>query len=248
MAADAALTKKVDFDRKIDYQKFCVTKLHRIKELSAGISSHGIGLIGDTRLDLWLTDFITKNAGNHDSIRSFGVALAEELGKRSPPIKATLGFHLAGFEQSQDGGYPTAYRILSEAADGKFNCRQMEPPHKYQKGARKTLRGGETAIFANAFDLLEKLLKSYAPIMGTPDNPMQIPFPDNLKMRAEYLRFQILVISDIYALSNQVEWIDAPVTTLTISSDGSQEYLTCAAVPRKTPYSDLELLGLPNER
>ena len=230
MAADTALTKKVVLEGgKSEYHvSYEAVKLQPIRELSAGISFHGIGLLGDTRTDEWIADFIKRNARSHDSMKSFGDALANELSSKKPPIKDTLGFHLAGFAQVENDRYPTVYKIIN-APDGKFQCYHSESPHKYLKGAHKPLRGGEDAIYAKAFEILENWLK--IPSFG--EEPFHMPYPDNLRMRAEYLRFQIVMVSDIYLLSNQVPLIGGPVTTLSISPRGIEDYETRAEITRE---------------
>jgi hypothetical protein len=49
---------------------------------------------------------------------------------------------------------------------------------------------------------------------------IEIPHPLNLNSLAEYLRFQIKTVSEIYKLSNLVPGLGGPVTTLTISEQG----------------------------
>ena len=82
-------------------------------------------------------------------MKSFGNDLANELSAK-PPIKSELCFHLAGFEQTQNGRFPAAYKIIN-APDGKFTCYCAEPPYEYKKGtAPKCMRGGEKAVVVSA--------------------------------------------------------------------------------------------------
>jgi hypothetical protein len=232
MAADAALTKYAVSEGGTPEVSHDVVKLHQIKELSAGISFYGSGLIGDARTDVWVADFIRRIASNHTSMNSFGLALANELNSIIPPVKlqTTLGFHLAGFEQGEKDKLPTAYQIFNGTPDGTFKCFQKYAPYQYQHGARNILRGGDAAVYTSVFELLEK----YLWMMRTagPER-LVVPYPDNLRMRCEYLRFEIVTVSNIYILSNQVASIGGPVTTLSISSKGIEDYATRAEITRE---------------
>lgn len=229
MAADTALTKNPVSEGGKPEVSHDVVKLHPIKELSAGISFYGDALIGGKRTDVWVTDFIQRTASNHTSLNSFGVALANELNTIIQPVKfeTTLGFHLAGFEQTPEGRFPVIYQIANGTSDGKFGCSCSQPPIEHKQGARTSLRGGDAAVFARAFEFLEKYLhhmRTVGPVRFT------VPYPDNLRMRCEYLRFQIVTVSNIYILSNQVASIGGPVTTLGISSKGIGHYATRAEI------------------
>ncbi|MGD0422489.1 MAG: hypothetical protein ABSA92_03410 [Candidatus Bathyarchaeia archaeon] len=235
MAADTAATKKaVSEGGKTEFQvSHDVIKLHPIKELSAGISFYGMGLIGRTRTDVWVADFIRRTASKHTSMKSFGIALANELNSIIPPVKVRviLGFHIAGFEQTEKGSFPSAYQIINGTSpDGAFSCTQRQPPMEYKQGARLPLRGGDAAVYTKVFELLERylwMMRTAGPV------PLTVPYPDNLRMRCEYLRFEIVTVSNIYILSNQVASIGGPVTTLSISSKGIEDYETRAEITRE---------------
>ena len=114
--------------------------------------------------------------------------------------------------------------------NGKFECSSSQPPLEHKQGARTPFRGGDAAVYVRAFELLEKYLhhmRTVGPVRFT------VPYPDNLRMRCEYLRFQIVTVSNIYILSNQVASIGGPVTTLGISSKDVENYETRAEIARE---------------
>ena len=164
-------------------------------------------------------------------MNSFGSALAKELNNIIPPVKIvpTLSFHLAGCEQTANGRFLAAYQIMNGTADGTFQCSYSQSPMEYKMGVRKPLRGGDTTTYVRAFEFLERYLK-FMRTAGV--EPLTLPYPDNLKMRTEFLRFQIVMVSDLYVLSNQVPWIGGPVTTLSISSKGIESYETRSEIIR----------------
>ncbi|HMK82101.1 MAG TPA: hypothetical protein VK503_00125 [Candidatus Bathyarchaeia archaeon] len=82
--------------------------------------------------------------------------------------------------------------------DGVFKCAQRYPPYGYQRGPRNILRGGDAAVYIRVFELVEKYLTQ----LQMAGHGLIVPYPDNLRMRAEYLRFEIVTVSSIYTLSN----------------------------------------------
>jgi len=220
MAADSAVT-----NQKGDVVHY-TRKLHKIPRLSAGISHYGISMLDEkTPIDKWLADFTDEMANKDASRRTFASTLRDELNKREPRITDTLGLHIAGFEEAQDGKkYPSFDRILG---NGQFTL-ETEPPHKYPIGCRILKSDPKNIIYDDrAFNQFLKSLKSKSIAGG---KPFQMPDPDSLRMRAEYLRFQIVTISHLYTLSNQPKLIGGPVTTLSISEDDFQDYETRAEI------------------
>jgi hypothetical protein len=236
MAADTAFTTKERIKENPRFStSYGAMKLLRIKKLSAGISFHGLGMLGEIPTYVWLADFIERNSGS--SMNEFGTALAGKLTAIDSPIKDELAFHLAGYETTDKGKFPAVYRIRSFSKDGKFDCQYLEHPHDYKNGATKKFQGGEIAIYPTAFEGFERYLNAIA-IPGK--SVFRIPYPNNLAMRTEYLRFQIVISSGVYLLSNQIQWIGGPVTTLSISETGIEDYETRSEIIRQAPPNERE--------
>ncbi len=104
-----------------------------------------------------------------------------------------------------------------------------------QNSEPNKLLGGSYGLYEKVFDLVEKYLTHLRA------QKLIVPYPETLKMRAEYLRFQILMVSQIYGLSNQLPWIGGKVTTLTISSKGIEEYETRREITGEEPSDNLQV-------
>jgi hypothetical protein len=209
MAADSAVTVMVNSKRRPLYG---VKKLQPIHYLGAGISCWGEGEIGNIPTDMWLEDFINSNQ-HIVKIDDFAMSLQDKLREKVGKIKqGSLGFHLAGFVETPQGKLPTFYHIHNGVSQHKhinpyidpalFNANQDILPDKYPPGSFRITRNGDYGLYAKLFEVIEKFLNTEVRPLG-----VQIPHPLNIDSLAEYLRFQIKTVSEIYKLSNLVPWI-----------------------------------------
>lgn len=228
MAADSAETMTIGQRHRV---LTGVRKLQPIHYLAAGISCWGIGEISGLPTDMWLEDFIRTNS-NIQELHEFALSLQNRLRREVGEVKqGSLGFHLAGFVQTATGKLPAFYHVhngksqygnIDRNIDPKlFNANQDMPPGLYPPGLFKITRNGDYNLYAQLFEVVEKFLNDRVRPLG-----IEIPYPMNLNSIAEYLRFQIKTVSEIYRLSNLIPGIGGPVTTLTVSSQGITHYET----------------------
>jgi hypothetical protein len=163
--------------------------------------------------------------------------LAAEVNGRINIGQARGGFHLAGFIDHSGKKLPALYHVhTGHDPLGPQGPLQLyrDFPYSRQGGIDRWeqdlnnyifwLRNGNFQIYAQIFDGLNKL------IMDLPtsanficSDPMRYSRND-LEARARYLEFQILVMSELYKRSNKREIIALPVSWITISSEGIQEF------------------------
>jgi hypothetical protein len=205
-----------------------VTKLYPICKLSAGIAFYGIGLIGDKRTDQWTAEFIRRNESNYGSLDSFGRALSDELNNIFSPAQAPellvfhTGFHLAGYEELANGSGPALYHIDHGTKRWGYTKRYPMWDSK-PLSSRPLFTGGDSDLCKKVRELRDGNVGPKSLTEPCLDN-------DYLRIRCDYLRF---LISHTYRMTNQDQWIDAPVTTLSISVDGIQKYEERADVQRR---------------
>lgn len=231
MAADTALTvQSLSADKRyIERVYHGAIKLLKIPKLNAGISWWGKAKINEIDTDIWLGDFIIAKEEKYDSLNDFAILLQEDLRKYVPIIdkknfpSGERGFHLAGFVNGQK--LPAFYHIHNATETGiigsYFDC----PPDKFLElskiGKNYITRNGDYQPFAIIKDMLKDIFEIYFPKIG-----IEIPYPSTLDTRANYLRFQIKLMSELYKISNRKPIIGGQITTLTISSNGIERYET----------------------
>jgi hypothetical protein len=235
MAADTALLQKTptyDTTQLEPRVYHGAMKLRPIPKIKAGVSVWGDGRVGTVDTDIWLREFIVREEQRYDDLQSFASVLREKLNNTVDPLptnqtNARMGFHLAGFEDTKNGKQPCFYHIhngtsqfFNDIDPRIFNANFDRPPQAYSEGQFYITRNGDYILYMQVFGMLEQyfnLLRSRG---------LRLPFPENLRMRAEYLRFQIRTVSEIYLLSNTIPWIGGQITTLTIRPEGIESYET----------------------
>lgn len=226
MAADSAVIESVNTGHRVLYG---IKKLQPIHYLKAGISCWGKGAIENISTDMWLEDFISANQ-HITTLDDFALTLQNKLREVVGVIEQnSLGFHLAGFVETPQGKLPTFYHVHNGPSQYKhihidpvlFNANLDMPPAECQSGFSKITRNGDYQLYAKLFNIVERFFDSQVRPLG-----IQIPYPLNLNSLAEYLRFQIKTVSEIYKLSNIVPGIGGPLITLNISEQGIMGYET----------------------
>jgi hypothetical protein len=239
MAADSAVTETLKApDGNTVYRVLTgVHKLQVIDKLSCGISVWGDGQIGRVSTDIWLKSFIDDQEPNYDSIQEFAVLLQDELRRDVPRIDVresplgTLGFHLAGYVNYEGKRMPTFYHIHNgrsesmqsrgiEIDPAKVNANNDFPPDAVQKmmsrGLAILVRNGDFQIYAALFKHLDSFLRELSE-----SGDLRVPDSRNLMDRAEWLRFQIRTISELYRLSDRhLPSIGGEIGIITISPSG----------------------------
>jgi len=232
MAADSAVTTTYNLGGRRGHRVLTgVKKLQPIHYLNAGISCWGIGEIEGIDTDIWLENFIRDHNGIN-TLGEFAVSLQDDLRRAVGTVgQNSLGFHLAGFVEKDGSRLPTFYHIHNGASQhpdinmrinpALFNANQDFPPEVCRAGLFKITRNGDYNLYANLFEVVENFFNLRVRPLG-----IEIPHPMTLDSIAEYLRFQIKTVSEIYKLSNLVPGIGGPVTTLTIDEQGITSYET----------------------
>lgn len=239
MAADSAVTEKiVKPNGNIIYRVLTgVRKLQVIDKLNAGISVWGEGMINNTPTDIWLEDFIDGQRANYNSLNDFALLLQNELRLHIASINVrnnrlgTIGFHLAGFVGYQGNPTPTFYHIhngISQALSARgitvnpaiINANHDLPPNIAQQiiasGVAYITRNGDFTTYAQLFDHLNTFLQNLFQYRN-----LTIPHSRNLMERAEWLRFQIRTMSELYMLSSlHLPTIGGKIGTLLITPSG----------------------------
>jgi hypothetical protein len=244
MAADSAVTIPV-INAHGDHQLRVLTgvkKLQVIEKLNAGISIWGLAELTiehgqkiDT--DIWLRDFIQSERPNYNSLSEFAILLQNRIRNYVNPIDpiqrplGNIGFHLAGFVEHEGHQAPTFYHIhngVSKALEARgthidptiVNANHDLPPNIAQERLAQNqiylTRNGDFSIYAALFNHIVQFLASLSEYGG-----ITIPQSRNLSERAEWLRFQIRTMSELYRLSNlRLPTIGGKIDTLLITSDG----------------------------
>lgn len=239
MAADSAETQKiVKPNGNVTWRVLTgVHKLQVIDKLNAGISVWGKGIINKTPTDIWLQDFIDVQRANYNSLNDFALLLQNELRLHITPINVsnnllgTIGFHLAGFVDYNGVPTPTFYHIhngISTALSERgitvnpaiINANHDLPPNVAQQilstGGIYLTRNGDFQIYAALFQHLDAFLQNLSKYRN-----LTIPHIRNLMESAEWLRFQIRTMSELYRFSNlHLPTIGGKIDTLLITPYG----------------------------
>lgn len=237
MAADSTVTELGKTPRAIPN---AVKKLHRIDRLRAGISFWGLGAISDqasnssTPTEEWIAEFLAKDESADLSrfVKSLAAKLNELLGP-SALGKSRIGFHVAGHEMFEDNLCPSFYHVHDGPSstldpDGnRIDPKRINPNHDHPPGDcsskatgknRLIIRNGDFRVYATLFSVVEPLFRMLE-AAGT----ISFPKDDSLRCRADYLVFQIEMISRIYQLSNRIPTIGGRIDCLTLSSRAIEE-------------------------
>jgi hypothetical protein len=247
MAADSAVTQKVvTVNGAIEYKVLTgVNKLQVIDKLNAGIAVWGEGEIvvehgQKMSSDMWLRDFIQTQKPNYSSLDDFANLLQNKLRMYIAPIDATskpsgsIGFLLAGYVDYNGQPTPSFYHIHNGESStlntrgtpvenpNIVNANHDFPPDIVQQflalaqGNAIVTRNGDFITYVQLFDHIGKFLQALPEYGG-----LTIPQSRNLKERAEWLRFQIRTMSELYRLSNlHLPTIGGKIDTLLITPKG----------------------------
>lgn len=220
-------------------------KVFQIPKIRAGISFWGKGTIGNITTDAWLSNFIISQEEQYENIHDFAILLQDELRRLVPEISApegspeyrygNRGFHLSGFVEYQRQSVPTFYHIhngLSEVYPDInpriINANQDFPPQKvlelFSEGIAPHVRNGDFFMYSTLFQNLNTLFNRLSKRLR--DRGKQFKFPDTSKFTsrleayAEFVRFWIRLVRDVYALSNLPEIIGGDISVLSITPTG----------------------------
>lgn len=148
----------------------------------------------------------------------------------------TIGFHLAGYVEHEGRRLPTFYHIhngISQALQARgiqidarrVNANHDFPPRPLRQGEFYTTRNGDFQMYALMNQQLRILFDNLRRQgFRIPNHQSMDESP--LRARAEYLRFWIKMVSEIYRLSNIFPGIGGEVTTLTILHQNIETYET----------------------
>lgn len=214
-------------------------KLRPIPKIQAGVSVWGLGNLGPHNYDtgIWLADFIVRRQNDYNNLHDFARMLCEEARTLVAPLSTAanqaqsggnLGFHVAGFVEQDGRRLPCFYHVhnggsqyFTDIDATLINANLDRPPQEYPATEPYLTRNGDVQLYWVLFSLLDQQLFNSLRQQG-----FRISFPETLERYAEYLRFQVKLVSDIYRLSNVFPGIGGDVTTLTISSQGLTSYET----------------------
>ena len=239
MATDSALTHTFKFEGEQKKRVYHgAVKLLRISSLQAGLSVWGLASFDYIPVEYYLKKFLKNNEGKFNSLKDLAMLLENDLRALFPSIdiskhpSGTFGIHLAGFEDVKGEKLPSFWHIhngFSQHYSGidptKINANNDRPPAKILPGRFFRTRNGSIENYVKIFGSLEIFFNQLrADGFVIPDYSTLDVTP--LQARAEYLRFHIRTMSDIYKLSNVPipGSIGGAVVTLTISKDGIQNY------------------------
>jgi hypothetical protein len=199
-------------------------KLFSSAKLGVGVSMWGSL---PPQPDRWMHAFLSRaEAASCPDIHTLAADLQNELRTACPTarptaaLQATVGFHLAGY----DSGYPVLYHIhngASQALAAKgitVNASLINANLDLSLADSKALmasnstayyltRNGDFLIYAIISNLLDPLLGRLDPLRkggGFPMIPgtLFVPGGNTLVDRANYLAFQIHVVSTLFEISN----------------------------------------------
>ncbi len=250
MVADSAIT----YDGRRSFVGY--QKLFPVPQINAGISIWGNLDIKGTDADEWIKYFIknyvTEDIELSELAEKLRKKLNETFGNSLIEENNRMGLHVAGFDRNRG---PTLYAInngdykmmMSERGSIEVSVDSTEehiienPPlrrfeidtvyldEKEQDG-RKNGDFGIYDFLAEKLDSIFVELKQYN---------FFVPYPINLEMLGEYLRFMISSTKEIYRLSSEnrrtygsvpptIDYmhIGGPVTVLTISEKGINSFYT----------------------
>lgn len=231
MAADSAVTTTHPETGLTHAQPDAAQKLHGVSHLNAGVSCWGLGTIGSTPTDRWLSRFISETEG-FSGLGSFAEELERRLNDQvgaNPEGAPRLGFHVSGFVDYQGRPTPSFYHVHDGPSTAllrrgitvdphRFNANHDCPPQRYRalidSGKMPITRNGDYQLYAQMFQLLEGLFSALR------QSGVVIPSSQTLGDRAEYLVFQIRVMAELYRLSNLVPGIGGRIHFLTIGPTG----------------------------
>lgn len=212
-----------------------VRKLAPIPYLQAGVSCWGYGQIGKFDTDIWLSDFIRRHQGQSQTLQEFATQLRDELNRIMPPTQSgqgEAGFHLAGFVSRNERLTSDFWHIHNGSSQffNNINPHIFNANHDLDGAIAQggydynnpyfIVRNGDYLFYAAWWGDFERLLNATLRQHGT-----NIPLP-SLEGRAEYIRFQVRTISEIYDMSSLLPSIGGEISILTIDASGIRSFDT----------------------
>lgn len=168
MAADSAVTFINRQTGATFVRPNLAHKLQSIAYLNAGISCWGMGSIGSTDTDKWISDFIANNSAISNP-GDFAQHLADELNALLTPNTTgqnRIGFHLAGYEEFNGSPAPSFFNIHDGPSTvlasrgitidpNRVNANHDMPPSIFspilQSGQGWITRNGDYQLYASIF-------------------------------------------------------------------------------------------------
>lgn len=210
-----------------------VRKLFPIPYFQAGVSCWGYGQIGNLDADIWLSDFIQRHKSESQTLQDFATQLQDELNRIIPPTQSgqgKAGFHLAGFV-SRSGRLTTDFWHIHNGPSQFFSDID---PHVFNanhdlvgaialggydhNNPYLIVRNGDYLFYATWWENFERILNATLRRQG-----ITTPVP-SLPGRAEYIRFQIRTISEIYSMSTLLPSIGGEISILTIDANDIRSF------------------------
>ncbi len=251
MAADSAITQISDPRLKLpsgdSVPKTVRTgaeKIVEIKSIQAALSVWGFGAVGmpgDTKwqipVDKFLLDF-ASTVGADETLEDVGNRLADEVNPRIRVGAVHGGFHLAGYVEQERQAFPVLYHVNTGPDDKHPKPLELYRDYPFDSGRtiqqwRAELEAGVSfwlrngmiqtyVYFAESLNDLMKLLNKKFEFICPHHEGQQFHSP--LEARARYLKLQIQTICEFYRLSNSTAFIAMPVSWITISPNGIQNF------------------------
>lgn len=218
-------------------------KLQVIRGLNAGISMWGKFSLNDDliSMDTWIENLITEREDDYDSLESFATLLAFEANNHIQPINVTqdpfgtVGFHLAGFVDFEGETLQTFYHVhngrsqaLEMRGETVANPSVVNANHDFPPSMAIELSGrlvwyrtrnGDLKVYNRLFGLLEGFLRHVEQ-----ESHIIIPHSTSITDRADWLKFQIRTMAELYEFGNLERTIGGDIATLTITADGTMNF------------------------
>jgi hypothetical protein len=250
MASDSAITEEYPNDFVLPSGKpasptvrIGAQKLIRIKAINAAISVWGFGTVGTPTnrdalipIDKFLLDF-ADSINTNLSLDDVGNKLVDLVNPRIKVGKVRGGFHLGGYIQQGQGCFPALYHIHTGGKSeppGELKlhrhypfdiCTTVEEWMGELQNKVFVFRNGLYDTYAYFSEYLNELMMRLQKETGfiCPDYSRPC-FSSPIEARGRFLKLQIQTICEFYRLSNRLETIAMPVSWLTISPSGIENF------------------------
>jgi hypothetical protein len=187
------------------------SKLFPIKRLDAALTVAGNYSVGGESMDLWMSNFISRN--NFSNLRSFVETLASALNREAAQDEKRVGYflHIAGYVSISSSPHPEFYHITNFKIDqktGDYSVPNLTLGYsedfwrKYSAVPENQLFGnGKGYIYCNGFvsgriayfKLLKEMERFRSEVWLNPN--WQFRPPVNVNEEAKYLKHDMELIS-----------------------------------------------------
>lgn len=217
MVADSAVTSTDPLTQCRTVSPSATQKLCAIRGLAAGVSCWGRGTINGEDTSQWLQAFM-DTVNHSDSIPIFASRLAAELNNAlygQLNGTGTLGFHVAGYERQGNGLIADLWHVHDGPSDvnAGVDVRKVNANHDLEKFSE--LRNGE---FQPYTVIRESLGQAFYQLHHRGWPSLDLKSLDEL---AAYGALEVVLMSEIYALSNAAPVIGGRIDCLTICPQGN---------------------------